>query len=406
MALFYYKLLEDSGRITTGQAVLPFDEVAPAVRYLERQGGVVLSIHSLSRVTSAFAGLRAKLNPIKRSDVASLLANLATVQQGGCVTLCALDTLMPHVTHSLLLQVVRCLRSDIEGGQTLSLAMSRHPEVFSPVVVSLCRTGEEKDRLAGALRQASEHLQNMDALDRFTRRALISPAMLVFSVLAATCFWFVVVMPHLDGLFNDVHVSLPLITRGLFVISGFLRIWLPVILAAAIIAAALFCFLRRYVPPARKITDPLLLSLPVVRVAMNTSLKAQVSECLATLLATDTGVLRTLDIIGATLDNSVYQKRLLQVKENVRNGSSLADALEQGDVLHCFAVRLLDVGDQARRADAQTGQIARVYGERLSGLGDVLHKSLEPVMLLFLGVLFAMIIMGLLLPGYDLLFAN
>ena len=103
------------------------------------------------------------------------------------------------------------------------------------------------------------------------------------------------------------------------------------------------------------------------------------------------------------MGNEVYRRRLLQVGEAIRSGSSLAGGLRQAQALHPFAIRMISVGEQSGRIEEQTRYVAEVYRERLAGLVEVFSKSLEPVMLVFLGAVFALLIGGLLLPIYDLL---
>ncbi len=402
MATFQYKILDNDGRISRGQAVLPFDDVAPAIRYLERQGGVVLSIRPLDAVSATLVNFRNSLRKVKRKELAELLNNMSMLLTAGVPVLSAVNELLGDLKNRSLVMVLRFIRTDIENGRTLSQAMERHPNIFSSLILSMCRVGEETGRLDKMLLQSSEHLLHMDEIISSTKRAMLYPSFLFFVVVGSAAFWFLVVVPQLVGLFMEMGVELPFVTLMLIAISDFMQRFFLFIAGGVTAAVVALVFLRKHVRGVRYALDALLLRLPVLSTVIETSLVARICEYLGILISAGVGVMRTLDIIIATLDNLVYQDRFKKVQDGVRNGLTISDAMRQAKAMHPFAIRMLSVGEQTGKIDEQTLYVARVYRERLAGLVEVLGKSLEPVMLIFLGLMFAVIIIGLLLPIYDL----
>ena len=402
MATFQYKILDNDGRISRGQAVLPFDDVAPAIRYLERQGGVVLSIRPLDAVSATLVNFRNSLRKVKRKELAELLNNMSMLLTAGVPVLSAVNELLGDLKNRSLVMVLRFIRTDIENGRTLSQAMERHPNILSSLILSMCRVGEETGRLDKMLLQSSEHLLHMDEIISSTKRAMLYPSFLFFVVVGSAAFWFLVVVPQLVGLFMEMGVELPFVTLMLIAISDFMQRFFLFIAGGVTAAVVALVFLRKHVRGVRYALDALLLRLPVLSTVIETSLVARICEYLGILISAGVGVMRTLDIIIATLDNLVYQDRFKKVQDGVRNGLTISDAMRQAKAMHPFAIRMLSVGEQTGKIDEQTLYVARVYRERLAGLVEVLGKSLEPVMLIFLGLMFAVIIIGLLLPIYDL----
>jgi len=115
------------------------------------------------------------------------------------------------------------------------------------------------------------------------------------------------------------------------------------------------------------------------------------------------GVVRTLEIITESLSNLVYKGRLILVQDSVKNGNPLSDSLRTAEAMHPFAVRMISVGEQTGKIEEQTAYVSKLYRDKLNGLVEVLGKTLEPAMLVFMGVLFGAIFAGLMLPIYDML---
>ncbi len=403
MAMFLYKMLDGSGEVRKGTTLLPFDDMVMAMRYLERQGGTVLSIEALGAGRRFMYGLLASPGRISRKELAEMLNNLSMMLRAGVPILSALQEIEEDMDNQALSRVVRFLRTDIEGGQTLSEALTRQSRLFSPLVLNMCRIGEETGRLDVMLKKSSEHLLHIEQICSTTRRGLLYPCFLALVVAGASAFWFLYVVPRLVQLFQDMDLQLPLLTRLVIQISELFQGYFLQTLVLVLLAAVLLWQGRNHFSGLRFRLDALVLRIPLVKNVVETAAVARVSENLGILVGAGIGIIRTLEIVAASVGNEVYRRRLLQVGEAIRSGSSLAGGLRQAQALHPFAIRMISVGEQSGRIEEQTRYVAEVYRERLAGLVEVFSKSLEPVMLVFLGAVFALLIGGLLLPIYDLL---
>ncbi len=401
--MFQYKMLEDTGKISRGRATLPFDDVTPAIRYLERQGGVVLSIRPLDAFSTLVAKISQSLRKVKRKQLAEVLNNLSLLLAAGVPVLTAINDVRHDQRNPMLIQVLRFIRVDIENGQTLSQAMSRHPGVFSPLIISMCRIGEETGRLDSMLRKSAQHLLHFDEIIGATKRALLYPAFLFAMTIGITVFWFIWVVPQLVQLFHQMNVELPLVTRALITASDLVQAYFMHFFLACLGVLIILPILRTRSSRVRRGMDWTLLRIPVIKQVIELSLVARISEYLGSLMAAGIGVVRTLDIIIGSLNNTIFRERFLAVQDSLRNGLNLSSSLRQSNALPPFAVRMITVGEEAGKIDEQTLFVAKIYRERLNSLVEVLGKSLEPAMLIFLGGIFALIIVGLLWPIYDLL---
>jgi type II secretory pathway component PulF len=400
---FRYKILDEKGKTVRGTVELPFDEVPPAVRYLERQGGTVLSVQTVPAIFTIFTRLSRAMTKITRKEIAEILNNLSMLLSAGVPVLTSLHDVLEDIKNPALKQTLKFVVTDIESGQTFSEAIQRHEKVFSPLIQNMCRIGEETGQLDNMLKKSGDHLLHLDEIIGSTKRALMYPSFLGVVVIGASAFWFMFVVPMIVSLFTQMNIELPFTTRLLIMISDWFANYFVMTLGSAVGAVLVLQFLTKKFKRLRYARDMVMLHMPVIRSIIETSLIARVSEYLGIMLAAGIGVLRTLEIITGTVSNAVYEKRLGLVQEEIRAGQTLSNALRATKAMHPFAVRMIAVGEQTGKMEEQTEYVASIYRDKLSALVEVLGKSLEPAMIVFLGLIFALVIAGVLMPVYQLM---
>lgn len=404
MPYYRFRLLTPDGQTERGVVDLPFADNAAAIRYLERQGGVVLTIKQMGAVMSAVTKLSTQsFSRVKRPDLAEFFNNMAMLLGAGVPVLSAMDEIMQEIKNPMLLMTLKFMRTDIESGQTFGEALSRHPKVFSPLIQYMCRIGEETGMLDQMCDKAGKHLQHIEEIVGGTKRALMYPAFIGLVVVGSCFFWFYFVVPKIVKLFGDMGVTIPTPTRILIAVSNWFQLyagWTVLFIVASIIFLS---FMRRRSTRVRYALDAVALRMPILSMIINTSTIAQISEYLGILIGAGVGVVRSLEIITDSVSNTVYKGRLLLVQDSVKNGNPLSTSMRQAEAMHPFAVRMVAVGEQTGRIEEQTEYVSKLYREKLAALVEVLGKTLEPAMLVFMGLLFGAIFAGLLLPIYDMI---
>lgn len=403
MAYFRYKRLNAQGKLEKKIEGLPFDNMDAAHRYLESNKATVLSISKLpgwSVPLAVFA--QYGFSKISRTDLAEMFNNLSMMLGAGIPVVASLAEARQDLQNKRLAGIIDFMISDISNGRTFSEAVERHPHVFSPIIQHMSRIGEETGRLDQMLKSVAEHLQYIEHIISETKRALIYPAFLFFVVSGAIIFWFWYVVPQIMVLFEDLGVELPGITLLLIFISDMFQKYLPS--AVVVIAVSVFLLIlgRRKIYKVKYATDWLLLRIPIMSGVLNTSLVARVCENLGILIGAGATVLRTLEIITNSLQNAVYKEKMQAVQNEIKMGNTLADSMRRTSALHPFAIRMIAVGEETARLEEQTAYVAIQFRERLDNLVQTLSKSLEPALLVIMGIMFAAIVAGLLLPIYDL----
>jgi type II secretory pathway component PulF len=403
MAFFRYKILTAKGKQEKGLVELPFKDVSPAIRYLERQGGVVLSIDKLSPLVATITRISTYgFSGISRMTLAEFLNNMAILLRSGVSVLDALNDILEDTTNQMLKMTLKFIRSDIESGQTFSEAIARHPRVFSPLIVNLARIGEETGNMDAMLLKASNHLRHVQDIISGTKRALMYPAFMTILVFSAAIFWFYFVIPRLAVLFEDFGIEMPGLTKALLAIGNSVQSYLGITLLILLCFVVLIIVLRRTFFRVRYALDYIMLKTPILSRILELSLVAQICENLGLMLGAGINVLTAFAMIRDSVANTVYKYRLTLAENNVKAGNPISLSFRQAKALHPFAVRMIMVGEASGRIDEQTEYVASVYRERLDGMVQILGKTLEPALLIIMGVIFGTIVGGFLLPIYDL----
>lgn len=404
MHLFRYKLLSDTGKVLSGVMDLPLADPVAAVRYLEYGGGVALQVEPLpSLLNSIMQSTNIGLGKVTRLELAEFYNNLGMLIGAGVTVLDGLEEILEDTKNPRLKNALRCICADIQTGQTLSEALIKHPHLAPFVVQHMVIIGEETGQLDQMLKKCGDHLLHIHEIISATKRALTYPSFLFVVVLVAVIFWFWYVVPQLVSLFQDMGVALPLPTIILIAISDWFQEWFGITLMVIAGLTVTLAILRRKVYKVRYALSMLSLRLPILSLIVHTSLVARATEYLGIMIGAGVGVMRALTMITEATANEVYKERLLGAQNSIRAGSMLSVSLRQHHALDPFAIRMLSVGEMTGRLDDQATYVANLYREKLNGLVQVLSKTLEPVIMIVLGGLFAVIMIGLLLPVYDLI---
>jgi type II secretory pathway component PulF len=281
--------------------------------------------------------------------------------------------------------------------------VEKHERLFPFVVRHMIAIGEETGNLDGMLRKAADHLLHIHEIVSGTKRAFMYPSFLLVVVFLAVVFWFWYVVPQLVSLFLDLGIDLPAPTRILLIVSDWFQEWFLLFMLGLSFSVVLLGVLRRYSSRVRYGVSYLALQTPVLNSILKTSIVARATEYMGIMIGAGLGVLRSLELVTNATGNEVFKRRLAAVQNSIKAGSTLSVSLRRHQALDPFAVRMIAVGEMTGKLDDQTAYVANLYREKLNGLVQVLSKTLEPIIMTFLGVMFAVIIAGLLLPVYDLI---
>lgn len=403
MATFQYKLLNSQGLLERKTENLPLEVLEEAIRYLEHQGAIVLAIRKLpswaSPVVQVYKNGFAR---ITRLELAEMFNNLSVLLGAGVNILSALKEVSLGMKNPRLLSIINFIIVDISNGHTFSSAISRHKRTFSPIILQMSRIGEETGTLDQMLKKVADYLRHVDHIAGETKRALIYPALVMLVISGAVIFWLWYVVPQIVELFQEFGVEIPDVTRLLIFMSSFVQNWFVPTLLLVVILLALLPLVRRFAR-ARYAMDWLILRMPLVSGIVATSNEARITENLGVLTASGVTVLRSMEIITDSIHNQVIRHRFEQVQSEIRLGNNLAGALQLASAVDPMVVRMIAVGEATSSLETQAFYVARQYRQRLDYQVQNMSKTLEPALLIMMGLFFALIVAGLLFPLYEMI---
>lgn len=398
MSFFTYKAIKPDGGVIRGYIE---GESMAAVRDSISSSG--LYVIALKESVDYLASLRLKLigGRVSRAEIIDFSKNLSVMLKAGMPILQAFNELADTTDNGYFKQTINSLRRKIELGSGFSEGAAAHKDVFPDIFVKIVMVGEETGRLEKSLADVAGHLQKMEDLASSIKRALLYPAFAIISTFGALLFWLVYVLPKVMVIFQDNNIALPLPTRLLLGASNFFTFYWYFLLMGVAAAFVSYRFLKKY-KRVRLWVDRAKIDLPVIKLIVYNRLLALFSEQMRILTVAGITVDRSLRIVSEVIGNEVFRSALDGVREDIATGSRIADAVGKQKVFPKTVVKMIEIGETSGSLDQQFSYLSDIYLSRLDDVSLKMSKIVEPLVIGVIGFLFAIIILGLLLPIYDL----
>jgi type IV pilus assembly protein PilC len=343
---------------------------------------------------------------VKAKELAVFTRQFSVMIDAGLPLVQCLDILAEQQQNTFFRDVLRQVRQNVEEGSTLFAALERHPKVFDNLYTSMVEAGETGGVLDLILQRLATLIEKVVKLKRSIVSASIYPAAVVTVAVGAIAVIMVVVIPQFEQIFLGLlgpGEALPLPTRIVMAISGFLAGWGGLGLLVSVIAAAIGVRSYYKTPKGRWNIDSLLLKTPVFGSIIRKVAVARFSRILSTLLSSGVPILQSLDITAKTAGNVVVEDAINKVRAGVERGENFVDPLKATDVFPHMVGQMIGVGEQTGALDAMLGKIADFYEEEVdTAIADLL-AMIEPALIAFLGVTIGSIVISMYLPLFSLI---
>jgi type II secretory pathway component PulF len=340
---------------------------------------------------------------IKMQAVATNLSQLADLLQNGVPLLRSLEILAAQATQKDLADILTDIRDRVAEGESLDSAMDRHREVFGELTVSLVRAGSEGAFLEESLKRTADFLELQEELKWRVVGALTYPAVLAVAGFLAAVIIMVFIVPQFASLFERLEESggLPAVTVALLWVSDTLGRYGLVILAAAVGGVWWF---RRWArtEKGRFAVDRVKLKIPVLGPIVLDSAVSRFCRVLGTLLRNGVPLLRAMEISSDSAGNKLLSRAILASAENVQSGDTLSRPLAECGLVPKNAMAMIAVAEESNTLDTVLVSIADVLDRQIARKLDIMVRLLEPALLLVMGSVFLFMIVGLLLPVFDM----
>jgi len=338
---------------------------------------------------------------VRTRDVVIFTRQFATMINSGLPLVQSLDILAKQTENKALADITRAVVYDVESGHTLADAFSKHPKAFADLYVNMVAAGEAGGILDTILLRLATFLEKNDALVRKVKGAMVYPGVIMTVAAVAVAVLLIFVIPTFQSMFASVNLELPLPTRIVIGASNALLHYWWVILF--IIGAAIFGFTRYYqTPDGRKQIDTLLLKAPVIGDVIRKSSVSRFTRTLGTLISSGVSILDGLEITAKTAGNRVIHDAVMQSRQSIAGGETIAGPLEKSGVFPPMVISMIAVGEQTGGLDEMLTKIADFYDEEVDVAVSALLSLMEPIMIVVLGVIVGGMVVAMYLPIFDM----
>jgi type IV pilus assembly protein PilC len=345
-----------------------------------------------------FSGVSQKL-------ITQFSRQMSTLQDAGLPILRSLQILAEQQKPGPFKNVLEQIAVDVEGGSSLSEAMTKHPKAFDRLYVKMISAGEVGGVLDIIMQRLADFMEKAQALKKRIIGAMIYPAAVIGVAVLIVIGIMVFVIPKFEEIFADFDSKLPALTTTLIAMSGWVAgnqdgqvipgaLW---IMFAPVLFLLLMKMLRQS-KSGRAVIDRVKMRIPVFGRLVRASSIAKFTRTLGTLVAAGVPILEAINITRDTVGNDVYERALQKVHDSIREGESFAAPLRESRVVDLLVVNMIDVGEETGELDKMLSKVADNYDEEVDNMVRSLMSLLEPMMVLVLGVVIGTIVVALFLP--------
>ncbi|HEY5940600.1 MAG TPA: type II secretion system F family protein [Gemmatimonadales bacterium] len=399
MPLFEYTARNAAnGQIQKGQVEVKSKEEVSA--YLRKNKMMLVSVREAPKKISLGGGMgKAR---VKTRDIVIFTRQFATMINAGLPLVQSLTILAEQTENKTLKEVTRKVVQDVESGNTLADAFSKHPRAFTDLYVNMVAAGEAGGILDTILLRLATFLEKSDALIRKVKGAMIYPAVIFSVAIIAIAVLLIFVIPTFQSMFASVNMELPLPTRVVIGMSQILiGYWWAII---AVIGAAIFGF-KKYnsTPNGQRHVDGVMLKAPVLGDILRKSAVSRFTRTLGTLISSGVSILDGLEITAKTAGNMVIHDAVMESRQSIAGGETIAAPLQKSKVFPPMVISMIAVGEQTGGLDEMLTKIADFYDEEVDVAVSSLLSLMEPVMIVVLGVIVGGMVVAMYLPIFDMM---
>jgi type IV pilus assembly protein PilC len=394
MPTFTYTARDDKGELKT--ATIEASNREDVVQQLRRLRMNVVKVEEQAKAKQKTGG------SIAMRDIVIFTRQLSTMINSGLPLVQALDILSKQSENKTLQAVTRQVVFDVESGHTVADALGKHPKAFSDLYVNMVAAGEAGGILDTILMRLATFMEKNDALVRKVKGAMIYPGVIMSVAGIAICVLLIFVIPVFQSMFASVGLALPLPTRVVIGLSEILKgYWWAI--GGGLFGLAQLTMRYYKTPNGQLVIDRLLLRFPVLGDVLRKSAVSRFTRTLGTLISSGVSILDGLEITAKTAGNRVISDAIMASRSSIAGGDTISAPLAKSNVFPPMVISMIAVGEQTGGLDEMLAKIADFYDEEVDAAVSGLLSLLEPVMIVFLGVVVGGMVVAMYLPIFDMI---
>jgi len=386
--------LIESGEMTANTK----DEVLSQLR----KRNIVPTIVKQKEKKSALAGLSFG-GGVKDKDIVIFTRQFATMIDAGLPLVQALEILSTQVENKFLARTLETIKNDVEAGSTYAEALKKHPKAFSELYANMVAAGESGGILDTILNRLAAYIEKAMKLKKKVKGAMVYPAVVTSIAVICIAVIMIFVVPTFAKMFTQMGGTLPLPTLFVMKMSSFLAGWGGLLSGLAIVAVIVAIKQIRKTEKGQAVTDRIMLRLPIFGILLRKVAVAKFTRTLGTLISSGVPILDGLEITAKTAGNKIIEYAVLDIRQAVSEGKTLAEPLMKAKVFPPMVTHMISVGEATGALDSMMNKIADFYDDEVDDAVNNLTAMMEPMLMVFLGGSVGFIVIAMYLPIFKLI---
>ena len=403
MPLYSYVASTEDGKRVTG--VYKAESEDEVVAYLSGQGLIPIRINLYLALDKKKKKKKRYHYGITIDDYLFFARQMSVMLDTGVPLLRVLDIIKEETSSLKLAKVLQSVRESVAGGWSLEKAMSKFPDVFDKMFLSIVRTGEATGELGRILGRLADHLERQASFVKKIKSALVYPAFLLVMTVLAVIFLSIFIIPKFKELFKGFNQTLPPLTVMVLSISDFMR-GHCVLLAIGLVVLFFLIKLFFSTPMGKRLRDIMVLELPLLKDFVRVVIMQNISANLAILSESGVPILTALDIVADSTNNEIVSDYILRVKSRVREGVPLAIAFEEIGFFDSIMTQMISVGEEVGDISPILSRVAKYYDEEMENKLMRFTSMFEPLMLVVMAGIIGILVAAIFLPIFKIATLN
>ncbi|MFH1374679.1 MAG: type II secretion system F family protein [bacterium] len=395
MPVFEYKGKTLAGAVVQGQLKAKGRE---DIERVLRQNRIIAK-----SITKKAPDLQIKIGTgVKKIEVSRFTRQFATMIGAGLPMVQCLEILATQQENKALAKIISQVKEAVQGGSTLSEGLARHPKIFDKLYTNMVEAGEIGGALDAILVRLAVYREKADKLVRKVKGAMVYPSVIIFVAAAVTIGMLAFIVPVFAKMFGGLGAELPKPTQVVLQISNFLQSNFLYLFFGALGLTGAFLWWKK-TPTGALMTDRTLLVMPVLGNLVRKSSVARFTRTLGTLLSSGVSILDALDITAKTAGNLVIANAINKSVLAIAEGDTITGPLRDSGVFPPMVTQMIAVGEKTGGLDEMLSKIADFYDEEVDDAVSALTSVIEPIIIVFMGVIIGGILVAMYLPMFDII---
>lgn len=375
--------------------------VETAIETVEARGYTIISINPIDTRKALFDIEITWFDRVSNKEIVIFSRQIATLFEAQVSALRIFRLLATEATNRKMQKVLNDISDNLQAGSSISNALARHPDIFSPFYVSMVKSGEESGTLEKTFMYMADYLDRMYQVVSKARNALIYPAFVISVFIAVMMLMLTLVIPSVKDILLDSGQQLPIYTRMVIAVSDFIKNYFVfILLFIAFIGVFIWQFHKT--KAGKRTIDELKLSVPFLGTLYEKLYLTRICDNLSTMLSSGISMVQALEVTGDIVDNEVYKEIIQNTLVEVKAGKSFADAISEYPEIPGVLAQMSKVGEETGKLGDILETLAVFYRREVNNAVDTLIGLIEPAMIVLLGLGVGTLLASVLMPIYNL----